>query len=512
MTSANISNMFVAPVQPKGPEVSTVEDKSGIGFMDIMAKSMDATPKLANANIPEAKRPERNDITSVSIDSTKVDIKDAKKDTLDSVSPDKKEEIKESGVKLEEDVKEAIADELDVSVEEVEKVMEILGLTVLDLSDTNNLAQLVTELTGGSDAVALVLSDSFAAINDAVSTLVNEFVEESGLSLDDIKGILIENASKDKTSFGEILQNNLTNNQISQPITATNEAVNENDSEESFIQNGNVVVMDSDESKEIELPKEPKPESFDKLKSEIVNKGNHEISEDSREVQESEFTFKSETTKDSESNSSMMNNSSENGAQFRQPKESIFSDKAGTVINAPEAPAVFEPLTDQITLPTGESVNVSEIINQIVEQAKAMADSSSTTLQMILNPEGLGKVFMEVTQKGEEVTAKLFTQNEAVKEALESQLATLRENINSNTTTKVTSIEVAVGTHEFEENLEQDAHNQEKQGEEQVKSAFHRRHSINLNSLDELSGLMSEEDMLVASMMKDNGNTVNYTI
>lgn len=507
MTSANISNMFVASVQPKGPEVSTVEDKSGIGFMDIMAKSMDATPKLANANIPEAKRPERNDITSVSIDSTKVDIKDAKEDTLDSVSPDKKEEIKESGAKLEEDVKEAIADELDVSVEEVEKVMEILGLTVLDLSDTNNLAQLVTELTGGSDAVSLVLSDSFAAIKDTVSTLVNEFVEESGLNLNDIKGILLENVSMDQTGFGEVLKNNLSD---SIKIPVTDEQVNQGEANDIAAKSDNLVILDADEPANIDLSAEPKPEDLDKSKPVMVDKGVNEVSEEIGKVPEGDISVSVHSSEDIGSQQ-MMNNSSDNGPGLRQSKDNNSLDRA-VAINAPEAPAVFEPLTDQITLPTGETVDVAEIINQIVEQAKAMSDSSSTTLQMILNPEGLGKVFMEVTQKGEEVTAKLFTQNEAVKEALESQLATLRESINSNTTTKVTSIEVSVGTHEFEENLEQDAHNQEKQGEEQFKSAFHRRRSINLNSLDELSGLMSEEDMLVASIMKDNGNTVNYTI
>ena len=37
------------------------------------------------------------------------------------------------------------------------------------------------------------------------------------------------------------------------------------------------------------------------------------------------------------------------------------------------------------------------------------------------------------------------------------------------------------------------------------------RRNININSLDELSGLMSEEETLVAQMMRDNGGTVDFT-
>ena len=32
-----------------------------------------------------------------------------------------------------------------------------------------------------------------------------------------------------------------------------------------------------------------------------------------------------------------------------------------------------------------------------------------------------------------------------------------------------------------------------------------------MNQLDELSGLMSEEEMLVAKIMRDNGNSVDFT-
>ena len=129
-------------------------------------------------------------------------------------------------------------------------------------------------------------------------------------------------------------------------------------------------------------------------------------------------------------------------------------------------------------------------------------------MEMTLNPEGLGKIYLEVTQKGNDIVAKIFTENDAVKQALESQMANLKLEMNQSST-KVTSIEVSVGTHEFERNLEEDARNQQQRNEQEDRSRKQTR-GINLNSLDELSGLMSDEDALIAQMMIDNGNTLDY--
>ena len=99
--------------------------------------------------------------------------------------------------------------------------------------------------------------------------------------------------------------------------------------------------------------------------------------------------------------------------------------------------------------------------------------------------------------------------NEVVKEALEAQVATLRENLNQSGV-KVDAIEVTVASHEFERNLDQNHKREEEEGAHQEEMSTHRR-NINLSSLDELSGLMTEEEQLVAQIMKDNGNSVDLT-
>jgi flagellar hook-length control protein FliK len=169
----------------------------------------------------------------------------------------------------------------------------------------------------------------------------------------------------------------------------------------------------------------------------------------------------------------------------------------------------YEATTQTITMESGEQVDVSRIIEQIVEQTKTVITDEITTVEMVLRPEGLGKLLMQVSEQEGNVTAHIYTQNEEVKEALENQMVMLKEQLNQGGT-KVNSIEVSVATHEFERNLEE---GQQERGQEEAPAQESKKaRNINLNNLDELSGLMTEEEELVAKMMRDNGNTVNYRV
>ena len=96
-----------------------------------------------------------------------------------------------------------------------------------------------------------------------------------------------------------------------------------------------------------------------------------------------------------------------------------------------------------------------------------------------------------------------------MREALESQVAVLKENMNQQGI-KVEAIEVTIASHEFERNLEQNQQSpaQEQQEENARKSS---RRNINLNSPEDLEGAMTEEEDLVAKIMTDQGNSVDLT-
>ena len=144
------------------------------------------------------------------------------------------------------------------------------------------------------------------------------------------------------------------------------------------------------------------------------------------------------------------------------------------------------------------SVDTMDLLEQVAEQIRVNVSQGTSSMEMQLNPENLGKVYVNISSK------------EAVRAALETQVADLRQNLNQ-AGVKVDAIEVTVASHEFEKNLEQNQENEKQQGERQQEQSGGRRRNLNLSSLDGLSGLMTEEETLAAQMMRENGNSMDVT-
>ena len=157
------------------------------------------------------------------------------------------------------------------------------------------------------------------------------------------------------------------------------------------------------------------------------------------------------------------------------------------------------------------STDTSELIDQIVDNIRLNVSQDTTSIEMQLNPENLGRVYVHLSAKEGTVNAQLTATNEVVKEALEAQIVTLKENLNQ-AGVKVDAVEITVSSHGFERNLEQDQSREEQEGEYQEAAAKQRRRNINMSSMDELAGVMTEEETLVAQMMRDNGNSVDMTV
>jgi flagellar hook-length control protein FliK len=155
------------------------------------------------------------------------------------------------------------------------------------------------------------------------------------------------------------------------------------------------------------------------------------------------------------------------------------------------------------------SIDTMDLIEQIAENVRVSVSEGTSSMEMQLNPENLGKVYLQITAKEGVVNATIAASNEAVRAALEAQLADLRQNLNQ-AGVKVDAIEVTVASHEFEQNLEQNAGGERQQGERAEQQASQRR-NLTLSSMDELSGVMTEEEALVAQIMRDNGNSVDLT-
>ena len=497
MTSSNVSNLLV---QVSQMDVSMTSDKAvasaSAGLFEKTLKNVADKVPVSDSNADSAlpkkqvdiKQPDKNNISTKEANRN---IKQEEKPLAD------KTEVADKVEAVVEEVKEVIKDQLDVTEEDIEKAMENLGLTFIDLLNPQNLAQLVSELTGETESITLILSDDFAGILEKVTELTDQLFEETKNSFIELKDLIVQTESNvieqvempeepEKVEIPEIskpeatFEQEVVQEEVEQPIVATTsttkETVKPEEKQQVVIEEEAPIVEDK---KEVLKPVQP----------ETSGQQNEQFQSEKKEAAPQE--------------------------QFKMPEKQPHVEAdiiRGEGIIPPQQQQVQPQFIQDeavVSLPTGETVKAEEIVNQLVEQAKIMTNSESTTMELTLNPEGLGKIYLEVTQKGGEITAKIFTENDAVKNALETQMANLRTEMNQ-TSTKVTSIEVSVGTHEFERNLDEKGGDNQKNQEQNSGRSARRNSRIDLNNLDDLSGLMSEEEILIAQMMKDNGGTLDF--
>jgi flagellar hook-length control protein FliK len=487
MTSSNVTNLLV---QVSQVDVSVTSDKttaqSQNGLFEKtlinVANKVPSVDPNKNSTVPESK----TNIKTRGVDTPKEGISVNQESKPQETYPQVVEKVEA----VVEEVKEVIKDQLDVTDEDIQQAMENLGLTFIDLLNPQSLAQLVSELTGETESISLVLSDDFAGILDKVTELTNQLFEETNNSFIQLKD-LVEQVTKEQVDLAEV-----------------SEIPEADIIPETFETKGQVVTEEVQTDNQESLAPIVQENSNTAVKQEAVVEKENVVAMEAQEDIKPAVTEIKQQNPDTESEKK-----EESQDNFKMPEkaqnESFVSRGENMIFAQQNNEIQFTPETSVVTLPTGETVKAEDIANQLIEQAKVMTDSEATTMEMTLNPEGLGKIFLQVTQKGDEITAKIFTENDAVKQALENQMASLRTEMNQSNT-KVTSIEVSVGAHEFERNLDENARDNSSNQEQASKQSAKRNSRINLNSLDELTGLMSDEDMLIAQMMKDNGGTLDF--
>lgn len=485
MTSANVSNIMQA--QNLVTKVSKLSDEIGtsVDFSKMLVQNSDNVQKYefkaseVATNLPDASSSidfEKQQPQSMASKSKVTTANDKPE-----ISDEDKAALEDTAKELDSEIKKAIADTMDVTEEEVEDAMEAMGLSAMDILDASNLAKLLTELTGNEDVTNVLLSEAFTEIKTEITQIFSDFANQSDMPIDEFSQVMTELLDT------EVMPEEIPNLDEAGPIKGASEDAIASE------------VVDTIESTQI-------TQHVTKTDSE----GNVEAYETAADGKET-ITVVNRAKPENASETKNDNNSSD-GKNNSGNKGKTESVNEHTVINAQvEGNTSFEVNPTQTEMPNyTPQINPQELIEQLVEKTKASFTNQETSIEMILNPEELGKLMLKVAEdKSGHMTASITVQNEDVKEALVQQMTLLRDNLNEQGV-KIEAIEVTVSAHEFEENLENQFSGDEKQGEEAEKQANVRR-NINLNDLDSLSGIMSEEEMLVAQMMADQGNTVNLT-
>lgn len=409
----------------------------------------------------------RNSYTLNKNNTKEISIKTASKN-----SPTESE-VKKITDDISSQIVEKVTDDLDISEDELNNAMQLLGLTAMDLLNPANLSALYCEVTGNaSDPQALVLNADFTALFNDVSQVASE----NDAQLDLLSQLT---ASDD----GEILDADIVSS-----ADTTEKTVDS--SYDDTAASGQNINDTADEAVK------------------VYDGG----TQDSSYQNPDEGTSSGETgngiTSDEKTQSKSLADSSfdDSGERVLHHDDGTHSDNS--VLHA----SVSEQLNTDTSFEMSQSqsrlrVDTTNIIRQIVDSMSISNTTEESAINLQLTPESLGRMYINVSQKNSEISARIAVSNEAVKEALQTQMVNLKEALN-NSGIRVNEVEITVASHEFERNLEQGAANDSRQQES--------TNSYNgSNSSD--SGIDSDmmqdrvEERLVTQIMRDNGNSVDFT-
>lgn len=147
-----------------------------------------------------------------------------------------------------------------------------------------------------------------------------------------------------------------------------------------------------------------------------------------------------------------------------------------------------------------QPVSRSDIINQIVEQVRVNLNQDTTSIELQLYPEHLGKIQINVVSKDGIMTARIVAETETARQAIEGGLFNLKETMEQQNL-KVDAIEVMISTAGFEKQKEeQDAQKQENGSKSKRRL-----------DLSELNEDMSQNDEAEALKMQAAGSSVSYS-
>lgn len=492
MTSANVSKVTAGMTVPtSASKKSGKDEQEAVDFMSMLGNFAVNNSQQNNPvtfQVSDSASNKTVEYEKLSTKDDRIPKVTGKTDDADMQKVD--QAVEEFAKEVQQEVKEL----LGVDDAQLEAAMKELGLTYQDLMDPVNLANLVMNLTGEEDQLGLLMNADFQELMQNVEVLSKNLLQKLGMTPQEAAEVfaqLEQNAAQITEEVPQQMQEVTDTQADVLKVQQTDDVqITEQKSQVTGLTETNAAATESVESDgNVQNVEEP-------VSQEVRVENDQTASQ--QEGQQEEAPENSMTTED-DASLLQQNDTTEKSIftehTFQQTVQTIRTD------NITAAPTT--------AVPHNVVFNTLDVIRQVSEFTRVMYQGDTTNMEMQLNPENLGKIYVQVTAKEGVVTAHLAVQNEIVKEALENQTIQLRENMNQQGI-KVEAVEVTIASHEFERNLEQNQQGsaQDEQREQASKSP---RRNISMNQLDELSGLMSEEEMLVAKIMRDNGNSVDFT-
>ena len=395
------------------------------------------------------------------------------------------------------EVNEKIADEvkdvLGIDDDTFANAMTALGLSPLDLLESNNLAKLVLFVNGSSDFTDLLTDEN-------MMNQLNEFSDILGnLNWEDLTGMSKSDFLEGVEDFNAKSQTGSDVFKEDAPALAQETAVDAADS-------GN-----TSENVSAEEESATNTNNVSTEKKSVQGETTVNTSDNSSDTKVEVSVTKSEESSSQQSSFSSQSEDDMSEVTHDQTisEDDVTTDNQHTVRND-FIQNLNQAVNDTVQVAKPESVRMQQmvdIVNQVVEKIKVSIGTESTSMEMQLNPEHLGKLLLNVSSKNGVMTAVFSVQSEEAKAALESQMYTLRENLELREL-KVDAVEVNVSDFDF-------SHSDQTMSGDQSKADNGNGKQMKFDFDDEASSeemISNEEKEAVRKqVMRDNGSQIDFT-
>jgi len=391
----------------KNDSVKTNTQQSGAKMKDI-----DKDDKSIISKTDNPFKQVKNSTDLAKTDDTVTNDVDTTKDDKDDTISDNQQLITQI-VGMLQSVQEAAMKALNLSSEELNQLLTKQGMSVTDLLEPEKLQQLVLASKGTNDILNAITDENLADTMKQLLQTVQEMKDSSNLELsaDQIKSLLQQAKEQGNSQVSSLMPQEVTENPIN------------------IVENQQVKVTENNKA-------DDKGETVSN--AQVSNNGldKNVITQDQKAA--SDFTG---------------NQSSNHKSKDELNSKDQFQVFVDNLVKA--SPTIQNNFAGDIN----QLTQFRDIVNQIVERIKVSVTTTNTTMEMQLNPENLGKINLTVQSKNGVMTAQFLVQNETSKQAIESQMQTLRDTL-SQQGVKIEAIEVTVSANAFEQNYNQDSSNQ----------------------------------------------------
>lgn len=399
---------------------------------------------------------------SASQTETVKDVTDFQKIAEEAVAVTVTEDTSQEAMQPDDAICQIVSEITGMTPEDMENLLAELGLVPADLLNVENLQQFVVAMHEGADISVLLTDETAAQMFSTLQEQLADFSEAFDMEL--------EMLGSENTLMPEELTPQPEERYISDeaaPLASTQPTSTQNPQHK--------------EQKMADTQQEPVITVVDERETAPLSGQNLSEEESFGEQSSSKMDFFTEET------------------TLPEAKDTPVSVFAQNLADAHSA------ITTGNAAPASDVQQMVDIVNQVVEQMKISLKPDTTSMDMMLNPESLGRLQLTVESKGGVMTANFIVQNEVAKEAVESQMQVLRDQLEEKNI-KVEAVEVNVSDFDFEGSsmAQSEAENQQK------KSFAGKRHILDLSALDETEEL-DEEDQVKVEVMKQNGSSIDYT-